>query len=155
MADIYIYIYIVCFILFCCCTYRLPMIIDIDESWMGRVTSPLADAGKLALTNRRAHNDAIQEKVSTKVLRTDCNPLVRHRSTTGIPTIGVSIEMRESPKLKDQEATFCFCYFYGKHQDHLLTKKTKPHCFHVPARPRQVIPTALRIFDFCGTHRCM
>ena len=36
------------------CTYRLPMIIGIDESWMGRVTSPLVAAGKFALTDRRA-----------------------------------------------------------------------------------------------------
>ena len=36
------------------CAYRLPMIIGIDESRMGRVTSPLADAGKIALPNHRA-----------------------------------------------------------------------------------------------------
>ena len=73
------------------------MIIGIDESWMGRAASPLVDAGKFALTISKAHNDAIQGNASTKVLRTDCNPLVPPRSTTGMPAIGVSNETRESP----------------------------------------------------------
>ena len=93
------------------CPYRLPMIIGIDESWMGRAASPLVDAGKFALTISKAHNDAIQGNASTKVLRTDCNPLVPPRSTTGMPAIGVSNEMRESPKKQEQVATFAYAIF--------------------------------------------
>ena len=47
---IYIYILFFNFV----CTFRLPMVIGIDESWMERVTSPFVDAVKIALTDSKA-----------------------------------------------------------------------------------------------------
>ena len=92
--------------------------------------------------------DAIQENAPSKVLRTACNPLVPPRSTTGMPKTGMSIEVRDSLKLKEQEATFCLCDFYRERPDVLLPREKKPHCLEVPARPRQETLSALRVCSF-------